>query len=264
MTQALRTHWPEYLAEAAELGTFMVAACLVVAFLQYPTALGPRVLPDPGTRRVVTGIAMGLAAIALIYSPWGQRSGAHFNPSVTLTYFRLGKIAPWDAAFYVTAQFAGALAGVLLAGLVLGGVIAHPTVNYVATLPGPGGVWVAFAAEVAISFVLMTVVLVTSNRAALARLTPLFCGALIAAYIALEAPLSGMSMNPARSFGSAVPPGLWSMLWIYLSAPPLGMLVAAEVYLRIAGARRVYCAKLNHRNRQRCIFRCRYGELDAR
>ena len=57
---------------------------------------------------VLTGIAMGLTAIAIVYSPWGKQSGAHFNPSVTLTFWRLGKVATWDAVFYVAAQFAGA------------------------------------------------------------------------------------------------------------------------------------------------------------
>ena len=58
------------------------------------------------------GVAMGSTAVALIFSPLGKRSGAHFNPSVTLTFFRLGKIKAWDAVFYVLFQFAGGIAGV--------------------------------------------------------------------------------------------------------------------------------------------------------
>jgi hypothetical protein len=85
---------------------------------------------------------MGLTAIGISYSPWGKQSGAHINPSVTLTFFRLGKIAPWDALFYVLAQFLGGLAGVLLVAAVMAQIVAHPTVNFVATLPGPQGPWV--------------------------------------------------------------------------------------------------------------------------
>src|SRR5205809_926416 len=73
--------------------------------------------------------------------------------------------------------------------------------------------------------------------------------------IALAAPISGMSMNPARTFGSALLPQLWDSLWIYFLAPPLGMMAAAAVYLRQKHA--VGCAKLHHQNRLRCIF-CEY------
>jgi aquaporin Z len=253
-------HWPEYLMEAAELGLFMLSACAVVTLLQHPASPVRAALPDPTIRRVLTGFAMGLTGIAIVYSPWGKQSGAHFNPSVTLTFLRLGKIAPGDALFYVLAQFAGAVLGVLIASVVLGQLLGHPEVNYAATLPGQHGPMIAFVAEAAISFVLILVVLTVGNMAGLNRFTGLFAGALVATYISLVAPLSGMSMNPARSLGSALPPALWSSLWIYFTAPPLGMLAGAEVYLRLAGARRIHCAKLHHENDKRCIFRCSYRE----
>jgi aquaporin Z len=66
-------------------------------------------------------------------------------------------------------------------------------------------------------------------------------------------------MNPARTFGSAFNARIWDSLWIYFTAPPLGMLLAAEVFLRLKGARSVLCAKLHHHNHQRCIFKCNYG-----
>jgi aquaporin Z len=207
------------------------------------------------------GVAMGLTAAALIYSPWGRRSGAHFNPATTLTFWRLGKIAPADAALYALGQSAGGILGVLLAAALVGPPLGAPDVLYVATLPGAAGPAGAFVAEVAITFVLMSVVLRASNTARLARFTGLFAGALVATYITLEAPLSGMSMNPARSLASALPAGAWSPLWIYFTAPPLGMLLAAELYLRRRGAAAVFCAKLHHDTTQRCIFRCRYAEL---
>jgi aquaporin Z len=260
MGESPRGHWPEYLMEAAELGLFMISACIVVALVEHPASPARQALDDPLLRRFLVGVAMGLTAIAIIYSPLGKRSGAHFNPAVTLTFLRLGKIAPWDAFFYVLAQFAGAVAGVLLAGLLLGQmVLADPSVNYVATIPGKDGAAVAFAAEAVMSFALMLVVLGVSNRRSLNRYTALFAGALVAAFITLEAPLSGMSMNPARSFGSALPGEIWDALWIYFTAPPLGMLLAAEVYLRTRGAGAVLCCKLHHENDQRCIFHCRYG-----
>jgi aquaporin Z len=248
-------HWPEYAIEAAGLGLFMVAASLFGGLLFHPSSPVAQVVTDPVLARVLMGAAMGLTAIGLVYSPAGQRSGAHYNPSVTLTFLRLGVVAPWDAAFYVVAQFAGGAAGLLLVAAVAGRLLAHPAVNYVATVPGPGGVAVAFAAEAVISFVLMTVVLAVSNTRRIARFTGLFAGALVAAYIAVEAPLSGMSMNPARTTASAVAAHLWTGYWIYLAAPLGGMLAAAEIHARL-GRRPVFCAKLHHDNSRRCIFRC--------
>jgi len=259
MRDALRQHWPEYVMEAAGLGLFMISAGVFGTLLEYPGSPVQQAVTDPFLRRILMGTAMGLTAIGIIYSPWGKQSGAHINPAVTLTFFRLGKIEPWDALFYVAAQFAGGIAGVLLVALALGHSFADPPVIYVTTLPGSGGPAIAFLAEVAISFVLMFVVLVTTNTESLARHTGLFAGALVAIYITVVAPVSGMSMNPARTFGSALPAQLWESLWIYLTAPPLGMLLAADTYLRSIGPRGAICAKLHHHNDKRCIFRCGYS-----
>jgi aquaporin Z len=261
MRNALRQHWPEYLMEAAGLGLFMVMACTGGVWLEHPLSPVHQAIPTPWLRRLLMGVVMGLTAIGIIYSPWGKRSGAHVNPSVTLTFLRLGKVAPWDALFYVMAQFVGGLAGVLLATSVMGAALAAPAVHYVATTPGRAGVAVAFVAEAVITFILMSVILQVSNTPRLARYTGLCAGTLVATYITLEAPLSGMSMNPARTLASAVPAQLWTALWIYFTAPLLGMLLAAEVYLRRQGWPRVLCAKLHHQKAKRCIFiRCDYTQ----
>ena len=91
------------------------------------------------------------------------------------------------------------------------------------------------------------------------RFTGVIAGALVATFITLEAPLSGMSMNPARTFGSALPGRVWDALWIYFTAPPLGMLLASELYVRTRGAGAVICAKFHHHNNKRCIFNCGYA-----
>src|SRR5207247_5718602 len=141
--------------------------------------------------------------------------------------------------------------------VMLGQAGAVAAVHYEATVPGPWRPGIAFLRALAISFRLMMMVLVVSNSR-LARLTGLFAGVLVATYIGVEAPLSGMSMNPARTLGSAVHAGQWTALWVYFTAPPLGMLAAAEAYLRLPGARQVWCAKLHHDNDKRCIFHCHY------
>ncbi len=255
MAEALKNHWPEYLMEAAELAIFMVSASVFTILLYHPASPAVRAIPAEFVRRALTGLAMGLTLIGLVYSPWGKRSGAHMNPAFTLTFWRLGKVAPWDAAFYSLAQFAGGLGGILLVAAVAAPLLAHPSVNYVATVPGPGGPSVAFVAEGGISFLLLTVVLLLTSLSSVARFTGVVAGACVAAFITFESPLSGMSMNPARSFGSAFLPHLWQSLWIYFTAPPLGMLLAAEVYVLCKG--RVACAKYHHQNHFRCIF-CEY------
>jgi aquaporin Z len=250
-------HWREYVIEASLLGAFMVSACAFTTLIEHPASPVFRALPDPFLRRLLTGCAMGATAIVLIYSRWGKRSGAHMNPAVTLTFTRLGKVAPHDAVAYAAAQFLGGALGVMLSGWALGPLLAHERVRWAVTVPGPAGPLPAFAGEVVITFILMTVILRVSNHPRFAAWTGLCAGLLVAAYITLEAPLSGMSMNPARTLASALGAHEWTALWIYFAAPPLGMLLATEAYLRTRGAGAVFCAKLHHQNAEPCIF-CEY------
>jgi aquaporin Z len=259
MADTLSRHWPEYLCEAAGLGLFMVSATAFASVLFHPgSVLGPG---QPPIRRALMGLAMGATAAAIVYSPLGRRSGAHLNPAVTLAFFRLGKIAGGDAAFYIASQLAGGLAGMLGAATVFRRSVAHASVNYVVTVPGPAGAGPAFAAEVVIAGGLMAVVLAISNTRRLAPFTGVFAGALVATYIAIEAPISGMSMNPARTIASAVPAGVWTAFWVYMTAPLVGMMGTAELYraLRLP----VICAKLHHVGTVRCIFRCGYASRAA-
>jgi aquaporin Z len=261
MVRALREHWPEYLAEALGLGLFMVSAGLLATLLEYPGSPARAALADPRLRRALMGLGIALTAMGLIYSPWGQRSGAHLNPATTLTFWRLGKIAGWDAAFYVLFQTLGGIAGVLLVTGLVRGPFVEPPVRSIVTVPGAWGVSAALGAEFLIAFGMMTLVLWTSNTPGLSRWVGVFAGLLAGSYIAIESPISGMSMNPARTLASAVPARVWTALWIYLVAPLAAMLAAAEVYRWARGLQRVYCAKLAHHNGRRCIFRCRFGEL---
>lgn len=261
MAEALAAHWPEYLMEAAELGLFMVSACFFTVLLEHPASPVHRALPDAFLRRLLMGLAMGGTAIGIVYSRWGQQSGAHFNPAFTLTFFWLKKIGRWDAILYVIAQFLGGAAGVLVAWAILGAKLSDPAVDFAATLPGAGGIRIAFLAEVAISFLVMLTVLTVSNRKSMARYTPLFIGSLLALYITFEAPLSGMSMNPARTLASAIFSRNWTALWVYFTAPLAGMFLAAEVFQRLHLAT-VHCAKIHHENSKRCIFRCAFHQMN--
>jgi aquaporin Z len=240
--------------EAAGLGVFMLSAGLFTTLFEYPGSPVNHVIASGFVRRSLVGLAMGMTATALIYSAWGQQSGAHYNPAVTLTFLRLGKVRPWDAFFYIGAQFLGGLMGVLLVSAILRERFRQPPVSYAATLPGPAGPGTAFLAEGVISFGMMATILIVSNTKKVTHYTGVFAGLLVFAFVTIEAPLSGMSMNPARSMASAAPAGGWANLWIYLAAPLLGMFLAADVNRLLRGASSVFCAKLNHETTRRCIF----------
>ena len=240
------------------LGMFMISACSFAALLEHPASPVRITIANAAVRRFLGGVAMGLTAVLLIYSPLGRRSGAHMNPATTLTFFRLGKVAPWDAVFYVLSQFAGGLLGTLAAFLVLGQTLAHSNVNFAITRPGMRGVAIAFVAELVITFLLMTAVLNVSNNRKLAPYTGMAAGVMVMLFITFEAPFSGMSMNPARSFASDFVGMQWQSIWIYFTAPVMGMFAAAEVFVRTRGLHSVICAKLNHSGNARCIFRCGY------
>ena len=267
--RTLVAHWPEYAIEAVCLALFMVSANGFAAALQHPASplavwlaeLAPADVAGP-LIRLPMGLAMGLTAAALIYSPFGRRSGAHMNPAVTLAFYRLGRIAAPDAVAYVAAQFAGAIGGVAVATILFVGLPAHPSVNYVATMPGSAGVATASIAEATISFLLMSVVLSMSSSRRAASWTGVAAATLVAAFITLEAPLSGMSMNPARTLGSAIFAHSRD-LWIYVTAPTIGMLASAELAVRLGSARRLLCAKLHHDTTMPCIFRCGHMETAA-
>lgn len=254
MSKCWRHHWPEYLLEGVQLGIFMISAGVFTALLEWPTSPVYLAIPNEFVRRWLIGVAMGGTAMALIYSPWGKRSGAHMNPAVTLTFLRLGKIPPVDAFYYIIFQFLGGLAGVLLMIPFMGKYITDPPVNYVVTVPGPDGNLVALAGEFTIAVIMMTMIMFVSNHAPIAKYTGLFAGILIMCYVTFEAPLSGFGMNPARTLDSSIPSGIWSAIWIYLFAPPLGMLLAAQFYLFFKSHEEVLCCKLHHHHERCCIF----------
>src|SRR5262249_53101337 len=146
MSQTSSGHFVEYGIEAAALGLFMVSASFFSVVLEHPSSPVRQAVTVPAVRHVLGGVAMGLTAIALVYSKPGRRSGAHMNPAITLTFLRLGKLSARDAAGYVAAQFIGAT--VVMAGLatLARPLLADPAINFVRTVPGPDGPAVAFLA----------------------------------------------------------------------------------------------------------------------
>jgi len=204
------------------------------------------------------GLAMGITNILLIYSPMGKLSGAHMNPAVTLTFFGLGKVKKWDAFYYILFQCIGGIVAVMLMDLILGKPFETAPVNYVVTMPGKQGATFAFWTEVTIAFGMMMMVLVTSNHKAWSRYTGYIAGFFVMGYIILTAPVSGFSMNPARTLASAIPAHNYTSLWIYLTAPFLGMFSGAVIFKLFYGE--VVCVKFCHTRHFRCIFNCGYNK----
>ena len=234
MFDSFRRHWPHYLAEAAGLSFFMLGASIVTVQCRYQGAWMHKMMAPPFYHQVALGVLMGFVVAAIVYSPWGKKSGAHINPAVTLAFWRLGKIQTPDAIFYIMFQFVGGALAIQLMGLLLGESFRDVSVNYVATVPGAEGPKGAFIAEWIISFVLMMVLLWAINSKKREKLAGLFVALLIMFYLIAEEPYSGMSLNPARSFASALAAREWKDLWIYFVAPTTAMLAAAELFLRLA------------------------------
>jgi aquaporin Z len=255
---AFQRHWRLYVDEAAELAIFMISACVFTVWLFDPALHALDLLPSSALRRLLMGISMGATAILIIRSPMGKRSGAHFNPAITLTYFRLGKIGKWDAGFYVVSQFIGGICGVGLSALCLRSSLAVPAVDYAVTVPGRGGTVGAFCAEYFMAALLMLVVLWFSNRPPLTQYTSYLVGVLITFYVFVFAPVSGFSINPARTTGSAVFAHVWTAVWLYFVAPVIGMMTSAEIYLRVYGKESVLCAKLHPDSSYPCPFLCQF------
>jgi len=149
--------------EAGELVLYMFLACGFATLLQHPASPVRNWIASNLIRRALYGLAMGATLIGIIMTPWGKQSGGHFNPAITLTYYRLGKVEFWDAWFYVVAQFLGAIGGVCLARFALLGALGNDAVHYAVTVPGRYGSAVAFVAELTISFILMITVLFATN-----------------------------------------------------------------------------------------------------
>lgn len=214
---------------------YLLFTCCFATILQHPSSPVSHFVESGIARRALMGLAVGATVAAIAVSPWGKQSGGHINPAMTLAFYRLGKVARWDAWFYGAAQFLGAIGGVAIAALLLRGAFADSAVRYAVTA-GVYGRTVAFAAELGISFLLMITILTVTNHQRLAAYTPYFVGSLYAVNITFETPLSGMSMNPARTFGPAVYSGYWHDVWIYFVAPTLGMLAAAAIFFELAAA----------------------------
>ena len=110
--------------EAGELGLYILFVCLFATLFQHPASSVRHLISGSLARRALYGLAVGCTVVGIVMTPWGKQSGGHFNPAITFTFYRLGKVELWDALFYAVAQFFGATCGVAIAAYVLRGALA--------------------------------------------------------------------------------------------------------------------------------------------
>ncbi len=243
----------EVVGTAILFGVALSAATLLIA----PQSPAHGWVANPLALRLAIGGVTVCAAAAVIYSPLGLRSGGHLNPAVSIGFFGLRKLR-WDGAvIYIASQMAGALLGGTVVAVAFGSWAR--SVQFSASRPGRYGPGAALLAETAGTFVLMSILFHFVDSPRLMRLTPVAAALTTVAIIALEAPASTTSLNPARSLAPAVLSVTFSDLWIYLLGPPAGALIAATVYR--ATRRSVPCAKLVHTEGYQCHFQnCAYRQ----
>jgi len=248
-------NWAEYGAEL--LGTaFNIFVGLSAVVFDFGKGLPMESwIPDKSPRLLITGLIFAGSGSLVAISPLGKLSGAHINPSVTLAFWTQGKMHRQDAVAYVIAQFIGGILGIALLVGVWGRYAT--SVNNGMTLPGDNySLGVVFLAEVGITFLLVLLIFIFVSSRRLMRWTPLMTWLLIATMVWLEAPISGTSLNPARSFAPALFTWLWKDQWLYFIAPPLGSLLAVGTFRLLAtGSREILTGKLFHVHNYRCIFK---------
>ena len=257
----MRRNLAAYASEFAGTALMLFSGVSAVSFMWGAASPVP-VVPNPGLRRLLTGILFAGGATAVVYSPLGQISGGHINPVVTLAFWRMGKVPARDAVIYIVAQFVGALAGAYAASVAWGPLTA--SVHYAVTVPGDGYSAVgAFAAETVITFLLVFTIFVCVNKPKFAPRTGIIAGALVATLVMIEAPVSGASLNPARTLGPALIAPTYTDLWVYFAGPTAGALLAVAAYRGQWGSQTV-CAKLFHTEKYACPFdACSYRLVKA-
>jgi aquaporin Z len=237
-----RPHWRAYAAELLGTALLVFLGLSVVIFNFGPGSPAATLLPDPFARRLVTGFLFGSTGALLALSPLGRVSGAHLDPVVSGAFWLAGSLDGGDAALYALAQCLGGVLGAVPLPLAWGAFGA--AVRFGATLPSPlAGPGAAVVGEAGATACLVGGILFFVGRPRLRPFTPALLPPLVALLVALEAPWSGTSMNPARSLGPAIVAHTLGIWWVYALGPALGALGAAAAFVN---ADRVHVAKLAH------------------
>ncbi len=217
-------------AVAELIGTFILiftgCAVAVAAILQRPTA-GPGIYDS-----LAVALAFGLALVVIV-AAIGHVSGAHVNPAVTLALAVTKKFSWQYVPIYLVAQLVGAVLGAIAVWITYGGA-AREAASLAATFPTEGvGDLQALVVEILITFVLVFVVIsVATDERAPAGVAPLAVGFALACGVLIAGPITGGSLNPARTLGPMIVGGQFTAVWVYIVGPIIGAVLAALLYDR--------------------------------
>lgn len=249
-TSPSRSPWGLYVSELIGTAMLVLVGLSLVIFMFGNGTPMARLLPSEPLRRLITGFLFGCTGALIALSPVGKVSGAHINPAVSLGFNLMGKLDAQIAFGYIVAQLVGGLLGSL--PLLTWGRMGK-SVAFGATAPGPGySTLTALLGEVITTFVMVALLCMFLGFRESRPFTPAIFPPLYAVMVWLEAPVSGTSTNPARSFGPSVVSGVWQGWWIYWVGPIVGMLVAIIACSRFA--RRIEVAKLYYFDSDRGDF----------
>lgn len=251
-------HLSEWACELAGTAILMFCGLSVVAVdfghgmpLSHAVAT---MIPARTGRTLMVGLFFGGVAALVSITPLGRRSGAHLNPAVTFGFWLTGHVSRQDLVGYALAQCLGATLGVIALVLVWGRIAIG--IFDVRTVPGRGiAEPVAAVLESVMTAALLLTIFAFTSRPRLARWTPLAVWLVLTVLIWQGAPLTGTSLNPARTLGADLVAGDLSSFWVYVAGPLAGAALAAAV-ARLAYAR-IYplTAKYFHHHRYRSVFK---------
>ncbi len=224
----MKLPWQTYLSELVGTALLIGIGCSFV-ILDFGTRTPmASVIPSEGLRRLITGFLFGATGASIAYSQVGKISGAHINPVVTLAFRIKGKLSSRETIGYIVAQFVGAIAGAV--PLLLWGQ-SGKSIAFASTTPGNGyTMFEALIGEIATTICLILGLFTFLGHKRLRKYTPLLFPFLYAVMVWLEAPISGTSTNPARSFGPSLVSGVWYGWWIYFVGPLVGMLIGVTLH----------------------------------
>ena len=249
------SHCPEYSAELIGTAFNLFVGFSIITFDFGKGLPMEHLVPNASVRLLINGLIFAGSGSLFAISPLGKLSGAHLNPCLSLAFWVQGKMHKQDFVGYIIAQFLGAIVGTWLAVIVWGRYAA--SVNNGVTLPGAGyALWYVFLAEVVMTCLLVLSIFIFLSSHRLMLWTPIMTWLLVATMVWQGAPISGTSLNTARSIGPALITPIWQQQWLYCIAPPLGALLAVGVFQLITmGKRELLTGKLCHNPNYRCIFR---------
>jgi aquaporin Z len=204
------------------LGTFGLLFVGGLAILT-ATGTGGGVLEPGGL--IVIALGFGLALLVSLYA-FGEVSGGHYNPAVSLGALLDGRISPVTFALYLVAQIAGAV----VAGLALLSASSQDEVAATATVPGGVGAGTAFLLETLLTALFVAVILKVTTSGTMGPTAFLAIPLALTVIHLAAVPLSGASVNPARTLGSAIVGNNYTDVWVYLTAPFLGAIIGWVLY----------------------------------